>query len=101
EFLEETGFTPRGEVTALGTFRQSASKDVTIWAVEGDFDPETLQSNSFRMEWPPRSGQFRDFPEVDRAAWLPPVAAARKITKGQAPVLTALLDRLEQPGETG
>jgi predicted NUDIX family NTP pyrophosphohydrolase len=95
EFAEETGFAPQGEPIALGTFRQSPGKDITIWALEGDFEPAQLQSNSFRMEWPPQSGRFEEFPEVDRAAWMAPEEALKKIVKGQAPVLAALMRRLE------
>jgi predicted NUDIX family NTP pyrophosphohydrolase len=95
EFEEETGSPPpAGEATALGSFRQSAAKTVDAWAIEGDFDPATLKSNTFAMEWPPRSGRMRDVPEVDRAEWLTPEAAARKILKGQRPIIEALLRHL-------
>jgi predicted NUDIX family NTP pyrophosphohydrolase len=65
-----------------------------MWAVEGDADPASLVSNTFAMEWPPRSGRMQDFPEVDRAAWFTPAQAARKILKGQVPILEALIARL-------
>ena len=94
EFAEETGLRLEGEVVALGSFRQSSAKTVDVWAVEGDADPSKLTSNTFAMEWPPRSGRTQDFPEVDRAAWFTPAEAARKILKGQAPVLEALAVRL-------
>ena len=68
EFTEETGGRLEGEAVALGSFRQSAVKTVDAWAVEGDFDPAGLTSNTFAMEWPPRSGRMGEFPEVDRAA---------------------------------
>ena len=84
----------QGEAVALGAFRQSAAKIVDVWAVEGDFDPATLKSNTFQMEWPPRSGRMREVPEVDRAPWFTPEEAARKLLKGQRPVLEALLRHL-------
>jgi predicted NUDIX family NTP pyrophosphohydrolase len=97
EFEEETGAPPpAGEAIALGSFRQSVAKIVDVWAVEGDFDPATLKSNTFAMEWPPRSGRMREVPEVDRAEWFVPDAAARKILRGQRPILEALLRRLGQ-----
>jgi predicted NUDIX family NTP pyrophosphohydrolase len=91
EFEEETGARAEGEAVALGAFRQSSGKIVDAWAVEGDFDPTTLESNTFTMEWPPRSGRMREVPEVDRAAWFTPEEAARKLLKGQRPILEALL----------
>ena len=100
EFREETGAALDGEAVALGAFRQSAAKIVEVWAVEGAFDPAALVSNTFAMEWPPRSGRTSEFPEVDRAAWFAPDLAWRKILKGQRPILQALWRRLgaNQPG---
>lgn len=69
EFLEETGFAVDGDFVPLGEFRQPGAKVVIAWALEGDADPVELKSNLFEMEWPPRSGMKRQFPEVDRAAW--------------------------------
>jgi predicted NUDIX family NTP pyrophosphohydrolase len=94
EFAEETGARLDGEAVALGSFRQSAVKTVDAWAVEGDFDPTGLESMTFQMEWPPRSGRMGEFPEVDRAEWFAPAEAARKLLKGQRPILLALLRRL-------
>src|SRR5262245_12697574 len=96
EFAEETGVPVEGEALALGSFRQSSAKIVDAWAVEGDFDPAALRSNTFTLEWPPRSGKMREVPEVDRAAWFAPEEAARKLLKGQRPILEALL-RLVRP----
>ena len=96
EFEEETGARAEGEAVALGSFRQSTAKIVDAWAVEGEFDPASLKSNTFTMEWPPRSGRMREVPEVDRAAWFTPEEAARKLLKGQRPILEALLRRLGQ-----
>lgn len=98
EFAEETGADPdtafKGTLDALGSFRQSSAKIVDVWAAEGDFDPATLVSSSFSMEWPPRSGRMIEVPEVDRAQWFAPEEAARRILKGQRPVLEALLRHL-------
>jgi predicted NUDIX family NTP pyrophosphohydrolase len=94
EFTEETGGEALGEALALGAFRQSTAKIVEVWAVEGEFDPANLRSNTFTLEWPPRSGRTRAFPEADRAAWFAPDEAARKLIKGQRPVLDALLREL-------
>jgi len=68
EFAEETGARVEGEAVALGSFRQSSAKTVDVWAVEGEFDPASLESNTFSMEWPPRSGLMIDVPEVARRA---------------------------------
>jgi predicted NUDIX family NTP pyrophosphohydrolase len=77
-------------LTELGEVRQKSGKIVLGWAAEGDFDPATLRSNTFAMEWPPRSGKEREFPEVDRAEWLAPEQARRKVNPAQ----TAFIDRL-------
>jgi predicted NUDIX family NTP pyrophosphohydrolase len=79
------------ELVELGSVRQKAGKIVHCWAAEGDFDPATLSSNTFSMEWPPRSGLEREFPEVDRAEWFGPEEARRKIIAAQA----EFLDRLK------
>ena len=92
EFREETGWEARGELFPLGEVRQKGGKRVTAWAFEGNFDPESLISNTFEMEWPPRSGKIQPFPEVDRAAWFPLSIARQKIHQGLLP----FLDRLER-----
>jgi predicted NUDIX family NTP pyrophosphohydrolase len=94
EFAEETGVAIDGPLHPLGDFRQPGGKIVTAFAVEGDIDPSSVRSNSFTMEWPPKSGRNAEFPEVDRAGWFDPGVAALKILKGQRPVLEALLARL-------
>ena len=92
EFQEETGSPPPdGPVIDLGEVRQSSGKRVTAWAVEGDFDPDTLESNTFTTEWPPRSGRQAEFPEVDRAEWFDLATARAKLVKAQA----GFIDRLE------
>jgi predicted NUDIX family NTP pyrophosphohydrolase len=90
EFLEETGFQPGTKVFALGEARQPSGKIVSAWAFEGDCDPEKLRSNTFSIEWPPKSGRNREFPEVDRAAWFSIDAARVKLLKGQLPFLDRL-----------
>jgi predicted NUDIX family NTP pyrophosphohydrolase len=87
EFFEETGFQVNGQYESLGTFRQNAKKDLTVWALEGDCDPKDLKSNLFSMIWPPQSGRLRGFPEADRADWFTYQDARAKIVKGQQKVL--------------
>lgn len=91
EFEEEMGAAPPdGPDVALGEFRQSGGKMVTVFARQGDFDASAIRSNHFTVEWPPRSGRFRSFPEIDRAAWMTLDAARPKLVKGQVPALDAL-----------
>jgi len=78
----------------LGTVRQKGGKVVQAWAAEADFDPARLDSNVFAMEWPPRSGSEREFPEVDRAEWFMPAAAREKILAAQSELIDRLLERL-------
>ena len=94
EFAEETGFAPEGPLIALGARRQAGGKLVHVWAMEADWDPAELRSNSFSMEWPPHSGRMQEFPEVDRAAWFGLEAAAGKLLKGQAGFLDDLRAKL-------
>ena len=92
EFVEETGAAPPpGPLADLGTVRLKSGKVVAAWAVEGDLDPETINSNTFELEWPPRSGRSQEFPEVDRAGWFGLDAARAKLNPAQA----AFVDRLE------
>jgi len=97
EFAEETGGSPEGEFIALGTFRQPSGKQLSAWAVEGDFDLAGFKSNMFTMEWPPKSGRMAEFPEADRAGWFGEEQALVKVTKGQRPIIKALFERLELP----
>jgi predicted NUDIX family NTP pyrophosphohydrolase len=92
EFAEETGVRPRGEFQPLGDVVQAGGKRVSAWAVEGDLDPAALVSNTFELEWPPRSGRKRSFPEVDRAEWFAPDEARRRILAGQRPFVDRLVD---------
>jgi predicted NUDIX family NTP pyrophosphohydrolase len=82
------------ELTDLGSIRQRAGKIVDAWAAEGDFDPAGLDSNTFEMEWPPKSGREAEFPEVDRADWFELEAARRKLLPAQGEFLDRLLDHL-------
>jgi len=95
EFEEETGLRPRGEFHPLGEITQAGRKVVTAWAVEGDFDPATLTSNTFELEWPPRSGRKASFPEVDRAEWFSPAQARGKILPGQSEFIARLLKAID------
>jgi predicted NUDIX family NTP pyrophosphohydrolase len=90
EFIEEIGRDPGGELVALGTVVQSRAKTVHAFAVEGDVDPETVTSNTFELEWPPRSGTMQSFPEIDRAAWFTLDEARVRILAAQRPILDAL-----------
>ena len=95
EFAEEMGSPPPdGKPVALGTVKQSGGKSVTTFAVEGDFDLAGFRSNTFEVEWPRGSGRTQEFPEVDRAAWVPVAVAREKLVKGQVPVLDALVEHL-------
>ena len=94
EFAEETGYRPGGEAIPLGSAKQPGGKVVHMWAIEEDWDPADLQSNTFEMEWPPRSGRRQSFPEIDRASWFGIVEARLKILKGQAAFLDHLLETL-------
>ena len=87
EFREEVGFQPEGKFLPLTPVKQKAGKMVQAWAFEGDCDPAFLKSNTFRMEWPPRSGIFRDFPEVDRVEFFELNQAKEKINPAQMPFL--------------
>jgi predicted NUDIX family NTP pyrophosphohydrolase len=90
EFKEETGFDPHGPFVSLGSVKQKSGKTVVAWAFEGDCDPSKLKSNTFQMEWPPRSGKHQEFPEVDRAAFFPLDAAGEKIHPSEVPFLACL-----------
>ena len=98
EFAEETGISIEGDAIDLGSLRQSGGKTVAVFALEGDCDPESLSSNTFAMEWPPHSGQYQNFPEVDRAAWFPVETAREKLHKGQVGFLERLREKLGAEG---
>ena len=90
EFAEETGLAVDGEFRALRPIRQAGGKVVHAFAIEGEVDPGAIRSNSFTIEWPPRSGRLRAFPEVDRAGWFALAEAHQKILKSQLGLLEQL-----------
>jgi predicted NUDIX family NTP pyrophosphohydrolase len=95
EFEEELGSpAPARDAIELGELTQPSRKLVTAYAIEGDFDVTTFKSNLFEMEWPPKSGRLRSFPEVDRAEWFTVEEAGEKILPGQRPFIDRLLERL-------
>lgn len=92
EFEEELGTKPPvGDYIQLKPIKQKNGKIVHAWAVKGDFDPATLTSNAFEMEWPPKSGRMKSFPEVDRAQWFPAPVAKQKMLFGQGALVDELL----------
>jgi predicted NUDIX family NTP pyrophosphohydrolase len=99
EFAEELGTaTPEGPVEELGGVRQKGGKRVRAWGVEGDLDAETIVSNTFELEWPPRSGRVIEVPEVDRAGWFSLEQAREKINPAQAELLDRLARAVEAAG---
>jgi predicted NUDIX family NTP pyrophosphohydrolase len=94
EFEEEIGSALErvGELVELGEVRQKNRKVVSAWAAEGEVDAAAVRSNTFEMEWPPRSGRMQEFPEIDRAEWFPLARARAKLIEAQV----AFLDRLEE-----
>lgn len=95
ELQEETGIVAAGDLTPLGPFVQPSGKTVVAFALEQDFDPAELRSNMCPIEWPPKSGKQIEIPEVDRAGWFALETALEKITKGQAPIVRALAEKLK------
>ncbi|HXZ54759.1 MAG TPA: NUDIX domain-containing protein [Burkholderiales bacterium] len=101
EFHEETGKLVTGEFLALTPLRQPSGKTVHAWAIEGDIDPSAIKSNTFAMEWPPRSGKQQEFPEVDRGGWFAIAEAKKKLAPGQMGFLAELQEKLglaQSPG---
>jgi predicted NUDIX family NTP pyrophosphohydrolase len=92
EFQEETSYQATGEFTPLTPRKQPSGKVITAWASEGDCDASAVKSNTFSMEWPPRSGKQKEFPEIDRAGWFTIQMGKEKILKGQ----TGFLEELEK-----
>ncbi len=91
EFHEETGqHVPDGELVDLGVMRQNSAKEMHVWTVRGDVDAAACASNGFELEWPPKSGQIREFPELDRFEWFDLATAEQRIVRGQRPVLAAV-----------
>ena len=94
EFLEETGTAIDGDFLDLGQHKQPGGKTIVAFAREGDFDPASLESNTFSIEWPPHSGRMAEFPEIDRAAWFSIDEAMEKAVRGQRPIIAALVEKL-------
>jgi len=93
EFEEELGSpVPAEELLPLGALRVTSAKVLAVWAAEGDLDATATRSNTFELEWPPRSGRVQEFPEIDRAAWFGLGEARAKLVKGQVPFLDRLRD---------
>jgi predicted NUDIX family NTP pyrophosphohydrolase len=101
EFQEETGCPVGGDFQPLTPIKQAGGKMVYAWAVAGDCDVETIQSNTFTMEWPPHSGQWKTYPEADRAAWFSLSQAREKILKSQRPLLDGLERLLKEQPQSG
>jgi predicted NUDIX family NTP pyrophosphohydrolase len=100
ELAEETGITgimAQGDLLDLGQIKQAGGKVVWAWAVEQDFDPAALRSDTYELEWPPRSGVRRAFPEVDEARWFPFDVAKVKLVAGQIPFIERLAAKLDAP----
>src|SRR5690242_14597916 len=95
EFIEETGVDPGADLVPLAVVAQSRAKTVHAFVIERDVDPATYTSNTFEIEWPPRSGRKATFPEIDRAQWFGIDEARRRILVGQRPILDALVARLD------
>jgi predicted NUDIX family NTP pyrophosphohydrolase len=91
EFREETGTRVDGAFVELAPARQPSGKVVYAWAVEGDIDASAIASNTFSIEWPPKSGKTREFPEIDRGGWFTPAEAREKLLPGQLPLLDQLM----------
>lgn len=98
EFQEETGFSPDGPFLPLSPIKQKGGKLVHAWAAEGDFDVAELHSNSFSIEWPPRTGRQQNFPEIDRAEFFTLAEASEKINPGQVALLREIGEILEEIG---
>jgi predicted NUDIX family NTP pyrophosphohydrolase len=94
EFAEETGLAIAGRFTPLAPVKIASGKVIEAWAIEHDLDASAVRSNTFEIEWPPRSGKRQAFPEVDRAAWFCAADALVKINRGQAPLVLQLLETL-------
>jgi predicted NUDIX family NTP pyrophosphohydrolase len=96
EVAEETGITLAGAFAPLGEVRQAGGKRVAAWAHAADLDPAAIRSNSFALEWPPKSGRLQEFPEIDRAQWFDLPTAHGKILQGQRPFLDRLAALIER-----
>lgn len=96
EFEEEVGGYPDGEFLTLGSITQKGGKIVHAWAFKGDYDVKSIKSNTFKMEWPPKSGKEAEFPEIDRAEFFEIEEAKRKINAAQIELLVRLKERVDK-----
>lgn len=96
EFREETGFDAEGEFMELTPLKQPGGKLVACWALRGDLAADQVKSNTFTLEWPPRSGKLAEFPEVDRAEWFPAEVAREKILRGQTGFIEELRGKISE-----
>jgi predicted NUDIX family NTP pyrophosphohydrolase len=96
EFTEETGLTPNGSLIPLGEIKHKSGKTVHAWAFIGDCDPAQIHSNTFELEWPPKSGHTQTFPEIDRAGFFDLPTARRKILPSELPLLDRLADAISE-----
>ena len=94
EFEEETGLKPEGEFLALGSVKQKSGKTIVAWALEGDCDPSSIKSNTFTIEWPPKSGRHQEFPEIDRAGFFTVPQAKAKMHPVEYPLVLRLHELL-------
>jgi len=99
EFKEEVGVDLSGKAITLSPVKQKSGKEVFAWAIEGDLDPQNISSNSFAIEWPPKSGKFRDYPEIDKGEWFDYHEAKQKINPAQIPLIEELIKKLNLPAE--
>jgi predicted NUDIX family NTP pyrophosphohydrolase len=95
ELEEETGYKVKGPFISLSPIKQKAGKQVIAWAAAGDLNAETIHSNTFKLQWPPKSGKWISIPEVDKAAWFSPDLAKEKINPAQIPFIDELITVLE------
>ncbi|MDJ0651344.1 MAG: NUDIX domain-containing protein [Xenococcaceae cyanobacterium MO_188.B19] len=95
EFMEETGFAVEGEFIELGELRQPSKKIIHAWSIEDNFDISQLKSNTFKLEWPRKSGNILEYPEVDKGEWFSLDIAQKKIFKGQREFLARLVKRVQ------
>src|SRR5688572_7623694 len=96
EFEEETGTKISGEFIALNPVKQKSGKIVYAWAIEGNIDPAKIKSNEFEIEWPPKSGRMKSFPEIDKAAWFDLNSATKKIIESQSALIRDLETKLQK-----
>lgn len=95
EMEEETGAKVSGKFMELTPVKQKSGKLIYAWGIEGNFNPGEINSNSFEIEWPPKSGKKISFPEIDKAAWFKPDEAKKRIMEGQIPLIEEIVEKLQ------